>query len=254
MEFPVQESNCSEKHTDQPGASEGKTEDIASGQSRQKSTSCCQAIKNYFSKFKNWISFLTLIAVAVYTAITYHILQENYSATIASTRAWVVPTGAYFDGQPKAGFNVRLKLTYENIGKEAASDFTPFVFWSPGTFPVKIDAKQMPYIDIQTAPWPIHSDIGCRVDPSNIINRRAVYPSTKNEFITYGFNDPPYLPQGVVDGTAFFSIFGCLVYRSPVTADKLHHSPFCLYYQPKRGGTIKDGTFEFCPSGTTNAD
>ena len=52
--------------------------------------------------------------------------------------------------------------------------------------------KQMAYIDLQTAPWPVLSDSVCRVDPSRYINRRAVYPGAKNEFITYGFNDPPY--------------------------------------------------------------
>jgi hypothetical protein len=26
------------------------------------------------------------------------------------------------------------------------------------------------------------------------------------------------------------------------------------HYQPKREGTIKDGTFEFCASGSANAD
>jgi hypothetical protein len=247
----MQESDCSEKHTDQPGASEGKTEDVAPGQPKQKKTCCCQDIKSYFSKFKNWVSFLTLIAVAIYTGITYYILTENRSTAIASTRAWVVPTGAHFDGEPKAGFNVRIKVAYENVGKEAADDSVPLAFWSP-TSAVTIDAKQMPYIDVQTAPWPMH--IGCIIDPSQYINRRAVYPGSKNEFITYGFNDPPYLPQGVIDGKEFFSIFGCFAYRSAVTGTTIHHSPFCLYYQPKRGGTIKDGTFEFCPSGTANAD
>jgi hypothetical protein len=146
-----------------------------------------------------------------------------------------------------------LTVTYENIGKEAASDAVHVSGWSPGTFPVTIDAKQMPYIDFQTSPWPINNL--CNFDPSHFVNRRAVYPSTKNEFITYGFNQPPsFLPQGVIDGNEFFSIFGCFVYRSAVTAGKIHHSPYCLYYQPKRGGTIKEGTFEFCPSGSANAD
>ena len=100
----------------------------------------------------------------------------------------------------------------------------------------------------------MHNDAACRFDPSQYINRRAVYPSTKNEFITYGFNQPPFLPQGVIDGKEFLSIVGCLVYRSAITGTKVHHSPYCLYYQPKRDGTIKDSTFEFCPSGSVNAD
>jgi hypothetical protein len=131
----------------------------------------------------------------------------NRDSVVANTRAWIAPTGAYFDGEPKAGFNVRLKMTYENLGKEAADDVVPFVFWSPGKFPVTIDAKQMPYIDTQTAPWPLHNDPVCNSDPSRYVNRGAVYPSAKNDVISYGFNNPPYLPQEVMDGTQFFSIF-----------------------------------------------
>jgi hypothetical protein len=170
---------------------------------------------------------------------------------IASDRAWVVPTGAHFDGQPKVGLNQRLKVTYENVGKEAASDVVVLAVWGR-KFGVTIDGKQMPYIDFQTAPWPVNTT--CSADLSRIINRRAVYPGTKNEFITYGFNDDPWFPQDVMDGKAFFSIFGCVIYRSSVTADRIHHSPYCLYLQPKRDEPIQNWTFEFCPSGTTNAD
>jgi hypothetical protein len=177
----------------------------------------------------------------------------NRDAMIAGTRAWVVPTGAYFDGEPKAGFNQRIKVTYENVGKEAASDVISPMDWSGKTLSVVIDDKQMPYIDVQTASWPVN--MLCNVDPSYVINRRAVYPSTKNEFMYYVFNSgPTFLPDTVMKGTEFFYVFGCFVYRSPVTAQKIHHSPYCLYYQPKRDGTIKDGTFEFCPSGSANPD
>lgn len=210
---------------------------------------------------KHWLEYATaafalVAALGSISAVIVGYWQWSAmsDSNVASTRAWLTPTGAYFDGEPKSGFNVRLKITYENIGKEAADDAVPLVFWSPGTFPVTIDAKQMAYIDLQTAPWPVLSDSVCRVDPSRYINRRAVYPGAKNEFITYGFNDPPYLPEGVIDGKEFFSIFGCLVYRSPITGARIHHSPFCLYYQPKRDGSIKDGTFEFCPSGSANAN
>lgn len=138
----------------------------------------------------------------------------NRDSVVANTRAWIAPTGAYFDGEPKAGFNVRLKMTYENFGKEAADDVVPFVFWSPGTFPVTIDAKQMPYIDTQTAPWPLHSDPVCKSDPSRYVNRRAVYVPTprshgrnpilfhlwvfclSHEVISYGFNNPPKRGHG----------------------------------------------------------
>jgi hypothetical protein len=198
------------------------------------------------------------IGVFVYTALTLFILVATVCQTkiandtfIAATRAWVIPTGAHFDGAPKVGFDQRFKVTFENVGKEAASDV--IIFANVGdVLPVKIDARKMPYIDVQTVRWPINN--ACRSDPSRYANRRAVYPSTKNEQITYGFTDPPYFPRDVLDGKQFFTIFGCIVYRSSVTKNEIHHSPFCLYLQPKRGEPIQNWTFEFCQSGSANAD
>jgi hypothetical protein len=202
-------------------------------------------------------TFVSALAAAIFTgilaALTWNLAIDSSNSLIASTRAWVVPTRAYFDGEPKAGYNQRLKIVYENPGKEAATDVVHSSAWSPKTFPVTIDLKDMPYIDIHNAPWPPGRTF-CDFDPSQITNRRTVYPSTQNEFITYGFPDPPYLPQGVIDGKEFFWITGCFTYRSPVTAQKLHHSPFCMYLQPKRFESIDKWTFEFCPSGSANAD
>jgi hypothetical protein len=211
---------------------------------------------------KHWLEYLTaffalVAALGSVSAVIVGAWQWSSmdESNIANTRAWISPTGARFDGDPKAGSNVRVKIAYENVGKEAASDVVGFGEWSDKIYDVTIDDKQMPYIDIQTNPWPTDNK-WCRVDPSMISNRRTVYPGAKNEIITYGFNNNtlPFLPQEVIDGKKFFWIYGCFVYRSPITKKKIHHSPFCLYYQPKRDGTIKDATFEFCPSGSANAD
>lgn len=201
------------------------------------------------------LTFAAALAAAIFTgwlAIrTHDMANDSRDGLRANTRAWVVPTGARFDGDPKAGFNSRFKVTYENVGKEAASDV---IVWANvgGISTVTVDAKKMPYIDVQTAPWPVNDS--CKFDPSRFANRRTVYPSTKNEQITYGFNDPPYFPKDVFDGKKFFPIFGCIIYRSAVTGRTVHHSPYCLYLQPKRGEPIQNWTFEFCPSGSANAD
>ena len=42
--------------------------------------------------------------------------------------------------------------------------------------------------------------------------------------------------------------------RTPVEPEKIRHSPYCYYFQPKREGDIDEGTFEVCPSGSANAD
>ena len=94
---------------------------------------------------KHWLEYATaaFAFVAALGSISAVIVGDwQWSAmnvsNIASTRAWLAPTGAYFDGEPKAGFNVRIKITYENIGKEAADDAVPVAIWSPGTFPLRL--------------------------------------------------------------------------------------------------------------------
>jgi len=219
--------------------------------------------KDKLKRFLDIATVVLLFFTALFTGLAWlvfrgqlwiseHTDQTLNNTMVADIRAWVVPTGIYFDDMPKAEYNQRLRIAYENVGKEAATDVDNNWSWSGGIFEITIDAKQMPYIDVGNAPWPKADR--CNRNPSIVSNRRTAYPSAKYTYIVHVFNDEPYVPQSLIDGTTSFYIYGCFIYRSPVTAEKIHHSPYCLYYQPKRGLPITEGTFEFCPSGSRNPD
>lgn len=191
----------------------------------------------------NQVMALFTIALA---GISYCGLRDAQQAFIASTRAWIVPLGVRFDGEPKAGLNVRLKIAYENIGKEPAINVIHIANWTGKTFPVTVDALGMPYIDTPNTHWPPH--FSCESFSNASKNTRAIYPGTKYEDIRYIFNGPP-LPQTVVDGRESFLVYGCFVYS---TFGKERSSPYCYYLQPKRGEPIVKWTFEACPGGTAN--
>lgn len=186
--------------------------------------------------------------VAVGALIQTTRLASNSDANLeASTRAYIAVTGARFDGAPKAGLNQRIMIQYENVGIQAADDVS-HVWQFSGPFEFEPDAKQMPYIWLQTTKWPPRVE-GC-IPPEKFSNRRPVYPKAKNEAQVYIFNEPPdFLPQSIIDGRGSFYIFGCFTYR---TLGKARSSPYCLYFQPKRGRPVEDGTFEWCPSGGGN--
>jgi hypothetical protein len=199
-------------------------------------------------------TFASAFAAAIFTgwlaSRTNELARDSNEQLISVTRSWIVPTGAKLDGKILLDHNQRVKITFENVGKEAAWDLAHFRGQGQ-LFDVIIDGKQMPYIDLQTAPWPINPF--CGVNPSQVVNRRTVYPSSKNEDITYVFNSP-FVTQDFIDKKKSFTVIGCFLYRTPIEPDKIRHSPYCFYFQPKREGGIDDGTFEVCPNGSANAD
>jgi hypothetical protein len=149
--------------------------------------------------------------------------------------------------RPKPAFNQRIMIQYQNVGIQAAEDVS-HVWQFSGAFEFEPDAKQMPYIWLQTTKWPPRFE-GC-IPPKMFTNRRPVYPKANNEAPVCIFNEPPdFLPQSIIDGRGSFYIFGCFTYR---TLGKPRASPYCLYYQPKRGRPVENGTFEWCPSGGGN--
>ena len=194
------------------------------------------------------VTFLAASAAAVFTGMMANDSSKTYDAT---NRAYIAITGVKWDGDPKVGFNQRFKILFKNVGKEPAATFRLIAFVSPDVFSFKLDAKDMPYVDPQSVRWPYMG--GCEAwapETKPVVGQRPVYTEVQNEAITYAFNDPPYLPQSIIDGTATFTVFGCATYHS---LEKLRYSPFCFYFQPARGLPAKEGTFEWCPVGSGNA-
>jgi hypothetical protein len=113
------------------------------------------------------LTFYAAVAAAVFTGWlawrTNDLARDSSEQLISATRAWIVPTGAKLDGKILLDHNQRVKIAFENVGKEAAWDMAHFRGQGP-LFDVVIDARQMPYIDVQTTPWPVNTL--CNIDPS----------------------------------------------------------------------------------------
>lgn len=205
--------------------------------------------------FLELFTLVAAISAAVFTgwmAFRTHDLADDSAKNLeSSTRAYVAVTGIEWFETPKAGTNQRLKINFENLGKEAASDFNLLAAVGPPFF-FKLDDKGMPFIHAGTTQWPRVER--CEINGglnSIIAGQRPVYPGVKNSAIIYAFNlGPEFLPQRIVEGTASFYVFGCAVYWS---FSKLRASPFCFYFQPARGRAPEYGSFEWCPVGSGNA-
>ena len=120
---------------------------------------------------------------------------------------------------------------FENVGKKAAWDVSDDRHQGP-LFDVITDEKQMPYIDVQTAKWPVNRF--CAGDPLKIGNRRTVYPGSKNKDLIYIFNST-LVPQEFIDKKKSFTIVGCFLYRTPIEPQKVRHSPYCFYFHRSVG-------------------
>jgi hypothetical protein len=97
-------------------------------------------------------TFAAAVAAAVFTGWlawrTNDLARDGGAQLISATRAWIVPTSARLDGKILLDHNQRVKVTFENVGKEAAWDVAHFRGQGP-LFDVIIDGKQMPYVDVR---------------------------------------------------------------------------------------------------------
>ena len=124
-------------------------------------------------------TFVSAFAAAVFTGWlavrTQNIADDSHQGLISATRAWIAPITVKFDGPLVLNANMRAKIFFENVGKEAAWDVVD-KRQEGSLFPVTIDGKGTPYIDVQTNPWPANT--ACGTNPDMIINRGTVYPSS----------------------------------------------------------------------------
>jgi hypothetical protein len=133
-------------------------------------------------------TFASAFAAAIFTGWlavrTQNIADDSHQGLISATSAWIAPIAVKFDGPLVLNANMRAKIFFENVGKEAAWDVVD-KRQEGSLFPVTIDGKGTPYIDVQTNPWPRNT--ACGTNPDMIINRGTVYasylrPTTEAEF------------------------------------------------------------------------
>jgi hypothetical protein len=198
----------------------------------------------------NYLSpFLTAVATGLLAWLAWwqwqtlektdHTLQQTM---IASGRAWIAVTGARVDDDFQEGSTLRVRLSFENTGKEVAQMLSAGWNWI-GPFPVIRDAKGTRYIPIDTVPKP--TDNYCAIDVSGFRFGYPLYPGAKFEQLVYAFSGPQgTLPKSFLEKESSFVIYGCIQYR---TFGVHGVSPYCLYWQPARNRRIEESTFEFCP-------
>jgi hypothetical protein len=204
-----------------------------------------KAILKWLTKFVEPLPIVTFLLFAATGALylaTRDLVHDAERTAEKQLRAWVVPTGAKIDGAIELGVPLRFKVTFENAGKEVALD-TVHSWGVSETFDVPGDAAGIPYIDPSKVNWPRIA--GCD-NPmfSSADAGRSIYPGAKYEDIRYVFSSGP--TKEFINKKASFFVVGWFTYR---TADKIHCSPYCLYWQPHRDRPIEQSTFEFCPKG-----
>jgi hypothetical protein len=194
------------------------------------------------------LTFLAAAAAAFFSGrlayLTTNLVHDSAKNLEAGTRAWIVPTGARIDGAVELKTPLRIKVAFENIGKEVALDVI-HVWGKSAEFDVPLDAAGTPYIDPAKVNWPRVIECGGNRPGTG----RSIYPSGKYEDIRYIFGGGP--SQRFLEKRESFWMIGCFAYR---TFGKVRQSPYCLYWQPRRDKPIQESSFEFCPIGGGTAN
>jgi hypothetical protein len=189
-----------------------------------------------------------IIAVAALASVCYvsRQLKEMTLARIADERARIAPTGATLDDTIRVGKELRVRISFENTGKEPARNVLHAFNWEP--FDIPKDSEHEPVVDLEKVPWPLNNLCEAyQPDPFG----RPIYPSAKYSDIKYAYTTPDpergKAPKSLIDRSSSFIVWGCFIYR---TSEGIGQSPYCLYLQPHRTKPIEQWTFEFCPSGS----
>jgi hypothetical protein len=198
------------------------------------------------------LTFVTAVLAAIFTGwMAYRtdgLATDSNKQLIASTRAWIVPTGAQFDGPITVGSDLRLKIIFENTGREPAQNFFD-AYGGNYEFTIPYDAKGMPFISYGNVPWPKNNM--CNLTPPKE-GGRTIYPAGKytDNFYIFGLG-PTFLPQSFADKKTGVIFFGCFIYEHQ---GEVHHSPYCFYSSPSRELSAQNSEFVFCLCGDPRAD
>ena len=158
----------------------------------------------------------------------------------ADQRAWIAPTGAELDGALIEGSPIRLRILYENSGREPALDTVHRYGWT-GPQPIEIDGAGIPFIDIHKVEWPQINP--CQTQPlqNEVETGRPIYAPGKYGDIRYVFGDG--ISQELLNKRQTFFVLGCFTYKAFL---RTRHSPYCFFFQPNRDRSIEESTFEHC--------
>lgn len=177
-----------------------------------------------------------------------------------SVRAWVGAISFAFVDL-KSDDPLKVRVTYQNVGKEPAEDVALSVsssFMIRPTYPVEL-WKDLPDWHAQKA---LESETQCKKTRSVNI-RSTVYPSNSFGYFadTAKIVHMPGLPDSDIPNlfgwtkreTVIYIVNGCISYK---TEGKRRYSSFCAFLNPAEGGPMAKWPFSACPVGNKdyNAD
>jgi hypothetical protein len=147
------------------------------------------------------------------------------SALIASSRAWISPTGAGLDRPLKLHDIFEFFVQYSNPGKSPAMDVHPIYTITP------IEAARF---DDNSFNSIIESTDICR-GLEAVSGADVVYPEQPSGYsFHFRVKDQNWVTQDMIDGKVAIVIRMCFAYK---TMNALHHTSFCYFY---RAGVTDD--------------
>jgi hypothetical protein len=182
------------------------------------------------------------VATAVLVAVGIWGVLETKNALELSQRAWVSPIGGRLTAPLQKDRAVHFAVFFLNTGREPAVDVASRIQNST------IDAYDPQTTDIRTIKVP--DNTSC----SNLSTEKGsvlIAPSPQGTATILIFDsihgDPPlYVDDKIVNGTKFYVLRGCLVYK---TYEKVHHSSFCYIAAPIPGTNWDQTPFANCATG-----
>jgi hypothetical protein len=147
------------------------------------------------------------------------------SSVIASSRAWISPTGAGLDSPLALGEKLKFSIQYNNPGRSPAFDVHPVYTITPIGVERFDDNTFNPLIESTENCIPLQPAVGADV----------VYPEQPNGYtLQFRLNDPKWVTEDMVKGNVAIVIRMCFAYR---TMGEIHHTSFCYFY---RAGITED--------------
>lgn len=193
-----------------------------------------------YRKFAHpWLLTVIVLGAFVWANFSaFHEVKEAQRKTenrLADQRAWIAPRNATLSAEPKIGVSLNVVISYDNPGREPATDFS-----------YAVDA-------FTALPERVTADEGkLRIYEKMCKNKTKALPGQESGldvFPSSGFSPPRnltiHLRESMIDeatiaGEKLLFVQGCFAYK---TINMSQRSYFCYYYRP---GFTKISSLNYC--------
>jgi len=183
--------------------------------------------------YGTWVLAVGTLLLAFFA---YFALRDGRQALEANQRAWIAPIAANFEAPVVAGQNAKIRVVYENTGREPAFDV------AVRAQPIVTDA---PSESDRWADIPVIRNSQCD-DLSPIPAGPIVYPSRYTTNEQHFTLDKSFVTVDVIAGKKALYFEGCFVYNTP-----RRESGFCFVLIPDQTPT-QQWLFSHCNANVAN--